>query len=61
MASPLQVYGLVNNLFSRKFAAYDTYFDPQSIVNAIANPPSDHRTITPAQPLSIYVGMRAKL
>lgn len=61
MASPLQVYGLVNNLFNRKFATYGTYFDPQSIVNAITNPPSDHRTITPAQPLSIYVGMRAKL
>jgi hypothetical protein len=30
-------------------------------VNAVANPPADHRTITPAQPLSIYVGLRAKL
>ena len=51
----------MNNLFNRKFATYGTYFYPQSIVNAITNPPSDHRTITPAQPLSIYVGMRAKL
>jgi hypothetical protein len=31
------------------------------VVNAVANPPTDHRTITPAQPLSIYVGLRAKL
>jgi iron complex outermembrane recepter protein len=57
----LQFYGLVNNLFNRKFATFGTYFDPQSIVNAIANPPTDHRTITPAQPLSVYAGMRVKL
>jgi hypothetical protein len=31
-------------------------------VNVLANPPTvtDPRTITPAQPLSIYAGMRAK-
>ena len=57
----LQIYGLVNNLFNRKFATFGTYFDPQSVVNALANPPTDHRTVTPAQPLSIYVGLRAKL
>jgi iron complex outermembrane recepter protein len=57
----VQIYGLVNNLFNRKFATYGTYFDPQSVVNALANPPTDHRTVTPAQPLSVYVGLRAKL
>ena len=61
LTKELQVYGLINNLFNRKFATYGTYFDPQSVVNAVANPPTDHRTITPAQPLSIYVGLRAKL
>ena len=44
-----------------KFATFGTYFDPRSIVNVLPNPPTDPRTITPAQPLSIYVGMRAKL
>jgi iron complex outermembrane receptor protein len=57
----VQVYGLVNNLFNRHFAAYGTYFDPQSIVSAIPNPPTDHRTITPAGPLGVYVGLKAKL
>jgi iron complex outermembrane receptor protein len=61
LTKELQVYGVINNLFNRKFATYGTYFDPQSVVNAVANPPTDHRTITPAQPLSVYVGMRAKL
>jgi iron complex outermembrane receptor protein len=61
MTKELQIYGLVNNLFNRKFATFGTYFDPQSVVNALANPPTDHRTITPAQPLSVYVGLRAKL
>ena len=61
LTKELQVYGVINNLFNRKFATFGTYFDPQSVVNAVANPPADHRTITPAQPLAIYVGLRAKL
>ena len=52
---------VINNLFNRKFATFGTYFDVGSIVNVLPNPPTDPRTITPAQPLSIYVGMRAKL
>ena len=61
LTKELQVYGLINNLFNRKFATFGTYFDPQQIINAVSNPPTDHRTITPAQPLSIYVGLRANL
>jgi hypothetical protein len=39
-----------------------TFFDPQSTVAlAIPNVLFDHRMVTPAQPLSVYVGMRAKL
>jgi iron complex outermembrane receptor protein len=61
LTKELQVYGVINNLFNRKFATFGTYFDPQSVINAVSNPPTDHRTITPAQPLSIYMGIRAKL
>jgi iron complex outermembrane receptor protein len=57
----LQIFGVVNNLFNRKFAVYGTYFEPQSIMNAIANAPTDQRTQTPLQPLSIYAGLRVKL
>jgi hypothetical protein len=31
------------------------------IANAVSAPPTDHRMISPAQPLAIYVGLRAKL
>jgi iron complex outermembrane receptor protein len=57
-----QIYGFINNLFNRKFATVGTFFDPQSTVAlAIPNVLNDHRMVTPAQPLSVYVGMRAKL
>jgi iron complex outermembrane recepter protein len=57
-----QIYGVINNLFNRKFATFGTFFDPQSTVAiAIPNVLFDHRMVTPAQPLSVYVGMRAKL
>jgi iron complex outermembrane receptor protein len=57
-----QIYGVINNLFNRKFATFGTFFDPQSTVaNALPGVLNDPRTVTPAQPLSVYVGMRAKL
>src|ERR1700751_1125363 len=57
-----QIYGVINNLFNRKFATVGTFFDKQSTVAvAIPNVLTDPRMVTPAQPLSIYVGMRAKL
>src|SRR6516162_8420624 len=62
LTKELQIYGFINNLFNRKFATFGTFFNPQSTVaNAIPNVLFDHRTVTPAQPLSVYVGMRAKL
>jgi hypothetical protein len=62
LTKEVQIYGVINNLFNRKFATFGTFFDPQSTVaNAIPNVLFDHRTVTPAQPLSVYVGMRAKL
>jgi iron complex outermembrane receptor protein len=61
LTKEVQIYGFVNNLFNRKFATFGTYFDPRVIANAIPDPPTDHRMVTPAQPLSVYVGLRAKL
>ena len=55
------MFALVNNLFNNKFATYGTYFDPSSVLNAIPTMLTDHRTITPAQPLAFYAGMRIKL
>jgi iron complex outermembrane receptor protein len=62
LTKELQIYGVINNLFNRKFATFGTFFDTQSTVAlAIPNVLSDPRMVTPAQPLSVYVGMRAKL
>jgi iron complex outermembrane receptor protein len=62
LTKEVQIYGVVNNLFNRKFATFGTFFDTQSTVNnAIATALTDPRMVTPAQPLSVYVGLRAKL
>ena len=61
LSKEVQLFGLVNNVFNQKFATYGTYFDPTSVENAISTVLSDHRAVTPGQPLSIYVGMRAKI
>ena len=43
-------------------ATSGTFFDTQSTVAiAIPNVLTNPRMVTPAQPLSVYVGMRAKL
>src|SRR5262245_37119554 len=62
LTKEVQIYGVINNLFNRKFATFGTFFDPQSTVAlAIPNVLFDHRMVTPAQPLSVYVGIHAKL
>jgi iron complex outermembrane receptor protein len=60
IAKQVQVYGLVTNLFNQKYATFGTFFDPQSVVNAIPTLLTDARTITPAQPLAFYAGLRIK-
>jgi iron complex outermembrane recepter protein len=57
----LQVFAVVNNLFDRRYAVYGTFFEPQAVVNALANPATDQRTLTPAQPLAIYAGLKVRL
>lgn len=56
----VQVFALVNNLFDQRYSTYGTYFEPGQIAGAIANPPADPRMQTPAQPLSVYAGVRIK-
>ncbi|MBX9844393.1 MAG: TonB-dependent receptor [Xanthobacteraceae bacterium] len=57
----MQVFGLVNNLFNQPYSTFGTYFEPGQIANALANPPTDPRMQTPAQPLSVYVGARVRI
>jgi iron complex outermembrane recepter protein len=56
----VQIFALVNNLFNNHYATYGTYFDVTTdSQNAIArNFTTNAEAITPAQPLSIYGGVK---
>jgi len=59
VSKAVQIFGLVTNLFDNKFATYGTFFDPAGV--ELITTLTDPRTITPAQPLAIYGGIRVKL
>jgi iron complex outermembrane receptor protein len=54
----LQVFADIRNLFNRRYAIYGTYSQPNSVANAIPVALNDPRTVTLAQPLSIYGGIK---
>jgi iron complex outermembrane receptor protein len=56
-----QVFGLVTNVFNQRYYTYGTYFELDGVSKAVAYVFSDPRTITPAQPLAFYGGLRVKL
>ena len=62
IAPGVTVYGLLNNVFDHKYATYGTYYDT-GIVN-VSGQASTNLTnpdmVTPAQPLSVYGGLRIK-
>ncbi len=58
-----QIYGLVKNLFDRRYGLYGTFFDTEEASEA--GEPSnvsfnDPRSVTPAQPFAIYGGAKLK-
>ena len=57
----VRFYGLVNNVFNRRYGAYGTYFGPDGVRFVIPNPPTDPRTVTPGAPLAAYLGVNVKL
>ncbi len=50
----MEFYGRVDNLLNRRYYTYGTFFETNSIFNAF----TDARSVTPAQPLSVYAGLR---
>ncbi len=55
----VQLFGLINNLFNRRYALFGTYFDPQSVANVgLPVVLTDHRTEVLGAPLSVYGGIR---
>jgi iron complex outermembrane receptor protein len=57
----LQVFGLVTNLFNQKYYTYGAYFQLDGVAKAGAFAFSDPRTVTPAQPLAVYGGVRVRM
>jgi iron complex outermembrane receptor protein len=57
----VQFFGLINNLFNNHFATYGTFFDTGTDAQYAGNPVnfvSNPRTITPAQPIAFYGGVK---
>jgi iron complex outermembrane recepter protein len=56
-----QVYGLVKNLFDRRYGLYGTYFEEPDEVPVFGRPElSDPRTISPAMPFAAYGGIKLR-
>ncbi|HKS64272.1 MAG TPA: TonB-dependent receptor [Xanthobacteraceae bacterium] len=56
-----QLFGLVTNLFNRRYYTYGSYFELDGVAKAGSFAFADPRTVTPAQPLAVYAGLRVKL
>jgi iron complex outermembrane receptor protein len=58
-AANVQVFGIVNNLFDKRYALFGTYFDPQDVRNVgLPVQLSDARTEVFGTPFAIYGGIR---
>jgi outer membrane receptor protein involved in Fe transport len=58
----IQVYGLIDNLFDKRFGTYGTFFDTEEASN-VSDPHIDFtnpRTITPSMPFAAYGGVKVK-
>jgi len=56
----VELFGGINNLFDRRYATYGTYFETDSVANATSTAFGDPRTLTLAQPISGYGGVKLR-
>lgn len=57
----VEVFGLINNLFDKRYAPFGTFFDPDDVANTgLPTPLTDPRTQVYGQPRSFYAGIRLK-
>jgi iron complex outermembrane receptor protein len=61
ISKEVQAFALVTNLFNQKYYTYGTYFELDGVAKAIGSAFTDPRTVTPAQPLAIYGGVKVRL
>ena len=53
----VEVFGVVRNLFDRRYATFGTFFETDEIPFLGL---TDPRTLSPAAPLAAYAGVRGK-
>jgi iron complex outermembrane receptor protein len=59
LTKEVQIFGLVNNLFNRRYALFGTYFNPEDVANVgLPVVLTDHRTEVLGPPLAAYGGIR---
>ena len=61
IADNVQFFGLINNLFNNHYLVYGTFFDTGTDGQYAGNPVKfvgDPRTVTPAQPIAFYGGVK---
>src|SRR5205085_11481529 len=61
ISKDVQVFGKVTNLFNQRYYTYGSYFALDGVAKAVSVAFADPRTVTPAQPLAIYAGVRVRL
>lgn len=54
LTDQVELYGRAENLLNRRYYTYGTYFDTSQLFGSF----TDARSVTPAQPLSVYAGLR---
>ena len=56
----IQLYGLINNLFDKRYALYGAYFDPSGVANVAGLPVAltDNRSEVLGAPLLVFGGIR---
>ena len=57
----VQLYAMAENIFDNRYYTYGTFFDTGAVPNFAngGNPFTDPRSLAPARPKALYVGMRA--
>jgi iron complex outermembrane receptor protein len=59
VAKQVQLFGLINNLFNKRYALFGTFFDPDDVANVkLPIVLTDHRTEVLGLPLAVYGGIR---
>jgi iron complex outermembrane receptor protein len=54
VTNTIEVFGYINNVLNQRYYTYGTYFDTAQLFQSFTN----HETLTPGQPLSVYGGIR---